>query len=342
MSITPLGPYLIATLARIPLKASAWIRQPNNKIEEWLELQLSTEDHHAIHTATLEGTSHLGDYYRLYAEKKLIASALRRCDRISLLSFPQSIDSTDYSQFISALKREQGVVVALPHYGHYIITAINLMEHAREQRDVFMIYGDPKNHPGNELFDTLSDILFEGRQCRARKLHADARGLATALRALKAGGMVIMMPDVCIDERHAYVIPFLSRQLEIPLGTASLARRSGAALIPIMSHCEGPLKIKTLFGPPIEMGDLRRQERPAFIQADEFLATVEMFGFFESVMKDSPLRWQYVIGHYASSSAFPEARPSDVEATWQAIQETNYLLRARSTAIALDLQERRQ
>ena len=97
MSITPLGPYLIATLARIPLKASAWIRQPNNKIEKWLELQLSTEDHHAIHTATLEGTSHLGDYYRLYAEKKLIASALRRCNQISLLSFAQSIDSTDYS-----------------------------------------------------------------------------------------------------------------------------------------------------------------------------------------------------------------------------------------------------
>ncbi|WP_312319720.1 hypothetical protein [Stenotrophomonas sp.] len=333
---------ITTTLARIGLKSAAWIRQPSQKIEKWLELQLSDEDHHAIHTACVEANSHLGDYYRLYAEKKFIASTLRRCNRESLLSLARSMDRTDYPALTASLEREQGAVIALPHYGHYIITAINLMEHARDRRDVFMLYGNPKKHPGNELFDTLSDILFESPQCRARKLHADARGLATALRALKTGGMVITMPDVCPDEHHAYMIPFLGRRLEIPLGTASLARRSGAALIPAISHCDGPLNIRTLFGQQIDTRDLRSKECTAFSQVDDYRATVEMFVFFESVMRDSPLRWQYVIGHYASSSTFPETRPSDVEATWRTIQESNHLLCARSTAIPLDSQEVRQ
>lgn len=330
------------TLARIAIKSAALARQPNRRIEKWLELQLSEEDHHTIHSACVEANSHLGDYYRLYAEKKFIASQLRRCDRSSLLSLARSMDRTDYPALTATLDREQGAVIALPHYGHYIVTAINLMEHAREHRDVFMLYGDPNKHPGNELFDTLSEILFESRQCRARKLHADARGLATALRALKAGGMVITMPDVCPDEHHAYLIPFLGRRLEIQLGTASLARRSGAVLIPTISHCEGPLRIRTIFGHPISMRDRQREECPAFSQAEDYRATVEMFDFFESVMRDNPLHWQYVISHYASSSGFPETRPSDVEATWRTLQESNHLLRARPTAIALDSQEERQ
>lgn len=342
MSIIPATTSIITTLVRIPLMSAAWIRQPNQKIEKWLQLQLSNEDHRTIHTACEEANSHLGYYYRLYAEKKLIASALRGCNRSSLLSLARSMDRTDYPALTASLECEHGAVIALPHYGHYIITAINLMEHAREHRNVFMLYGDPKKHPGNELFDTLSDVLFESRQCRAKKLHADARGLATALRALKAGGMVITMPDVCPDEHRAYMIPFLGRRLEIPLGTASLARRSGAALIPAISHCEGPLNVRTLFGHKIETRDLRRKECTAFSDADDYRATVEMFGFFENVMRDSPLRWQYVLAHYASNSAFPETSPSDVEATWRTIQESNHLLCARSTPIALDSQETRQ
>lgn len=342
MSMNSFGIRALITLARPSLMAIAGIRRPTRTLDTWLDLRLTTADHATLYTICEEGSAHVGDYYRLYAEKKLIASTLRRCDRPSLLSLARSIDQTDYSQFTATLQGGQGLVIALPHYGHYIVTAINVMEHIRDQRDVYMLYGDPKHHPGNELFDALSRILFVGQHCRARILHADARGLATALRALRTGAILITMPDVCPDEQHAYVIPFLRRQLEIPLGTASLARRSGAALIPAISHCEGPLRIRALFGDHIQVAEHQQSEDQILSQASDYEATLKMFGFFEGVMKRSPLHWQYVITHYGLDSPFPETTPSEVDTTWLALQESNHLLRDHSHAIAIDLHEAQQ
>jgi hypothetical protein len=66
---------------------------------------------------------------------------------------------------------------------------------------------------------------------------------------------------------------------------------------------------------------------------------MEMFDFFESVIKDNPLHWQYVIQHYGSGSSFPNSEPSELEATWQYLQASNPLLRNRDIAIALDTQD---
>ena len=339
MSIITLNTRIMRNLARAVLMASICIRRPGKRVEVWLDLQLSAEDHDSLQTAIQEENAKLGDYYRIYAEKKWIASALRGFDRTRLLCIARSIDQTDYSLLTSTLKHGKGAVIALPHYGHYIISAINLMDHVRERRDVFMLYGSPKNHPGNELFDVLSPILFGERNSGAQVLHSDARGLATALRALRAGAVVITMPDVCPDEHHAFMIPFLKRQLEIPLGTASLARRSGAALIPAISCCEGTLRVRTIFGCHVQTETPRQSERQECSQANDYRSTMEMFDFFESVIKDNPLHWQYVIQHYGSGSSFPTSEPSELEATWQYLQASNPLLRNRDIAIALDTQD---
>lgn len=342
MHIERLTLHGLYAVLRLGLLAVERMTQPNKTLESWLELPLTDIDRASLRSACGESRTRMGGYYRLYAEKKLISSALRRSDGASLLRLARSLDITDYSEFSFRLQDGQGVVIALPHYGHYVVTAINLMEHFRERRDIYMLYGSPEHHPGNALFDVLSGILFGDATCRAKRLHADSRGLATAVRALKAGAILITMPDVCPDEQHAYVIPFLRRQLEIPLGTASLARRSGASLIPAISRHEGPLRFSTLFGKGVSTGLPADRADRALAQASDYGATLKMFEFFETIMAENPTHWQYALGHYASRSPFPVMDPSDVEPTWRCIRDVNPILHAPPVAIELACQEQCQ
>lgn len=281
--------------------------------EQQLGLHLSDSERAAIHSACRMSGLDLDSYYRWYQQKSTISTQLAQLDRHSLLEAIRCIDRSDYSSINERLPSDRGVVIALPHHGHYILSAIRLMESIRHHRDVLIFYGDPTNHSGNELFDDLYRRLFDRPGCRAGIVHSNAKGIATALRALKSGAAVIMMPDVHRLREEAFCIPFLGRRLDVMLGTAAMARRTGSCILPVVSLVDHDFQATAV------LGDLINPSlTPAPVPSDvsDYWTTLEIFRFLEREMGPQIIYWQYIRQHLLQRSRFPHFHPDTVDAAW--------------------------
>ncbi|MBF9137469.1 hypothetical protein I5W36_07375 [Stenotrophomonas maltophilia] len=90
--------------------------------EQQLGLHLSDSERVAIHSACRMSGLDLDSYYRWYRQKSTISSQLAQLDRHSLLEGIRCIDRSDYSSINARLPSDRGVVIALPHHGHYILS----------------------------------------------------------------------------------------------------------------------------------------------------------------------------------------------------------------------------
>lgn len=281
-----------------PLRA---MQRRNAWIERQLQLRISDADVQAIRTAAQEtGRGGLGDFYYWYLKKLLTSRQLRRASPGKLRGVISRWDRTDYAPLHPFVQRDAGCLVAVPHHGHYIGSIIALAEELRRWRPVYVFYGTPEENPGNELFDLLHGRLWNESD-NVHVIHDNRAGLATALRALHAGAVVVIMPDAYRNERDTLLIPFAGRQLNIMLGTAVLARKTGATIIPAVSVPRRGLGFETRFGPPLEM-DGRDAGEPML---HDYSVMLEVFASLESDMIESILCWQYVRSHYAREAMFP-------------------------------------
>lgn len=281
--------------------------------EQQLGLVLSDEERSAIRSACEVSGLGLDSYYRWYQSKASIRSQLAHLDRASLLEAVHGIDRSDYSSIDEKLPKGRGAVIALPHHGHYIVSAVRLMEHIRHLRDIYILYGDPKNHAGNDLFDDLYRRLFAHAGSRAGIIHSNAGGIATALRALKKGAVVIMMPDVHRIREETYCIPFIGRPLDIMLGTAAMARRTGSCILPIVSVVDRELRGCAAIGDPVEPTQTRAS-LPS--EAADYWTTAQFYRFLESSMQPQIIYWQYIRQHFMKNSRFPTFHPNTIDDAW--------------------------
>ncbi len=278
-----------------------------------LGLVLSDGERSAIRSACEFSGLALDSYYRWYQSKASIRSQLANLDRASLLEAVNGIDQSDYSLINEKIPTERGVVIALPHHGHYILSAVRLMEHLRHLRDIYIFYGDPKSHAGNDLFDDLYRRLFAHAGSRAGIIHSNAGGIATALRALKKGAVVIMMPDVHRFREETYCIPFLGRPLDIMLGTAAMARRTGSCILPVVSVVDCELRASAAMDDRVEPTQTRTSLPP---EAADYWTTVKIYRFLERSMGPQIIYWQYVRQHFMKTSSFPKLHPNTIDDAW--------------------------
>lgn len=276
---------------------------------------LSDRERTAIESACHMSGVEPDTYHRWYQQKNTISAQLAHLDRHALLQAIQDIDRSDYSLVDEKLPSNGGLVIALPHHGHYVFCAIQLMEHIRHLRDVHIFYGDPKSHTGNEMFDALYRRIFDHADCRAHIIHSNARGMATALRALRNGAVVLMMPDVHRHREESYCVPFLDRPLDVMLGTAAMARKTGSRIVPIVSRVDAELRSTAVIGESIEPFKSRAL-RPS--DASDYWTTQDIFHFFESIMGPQIIYWQYMRQHFMRSSRFPFMHPDTFDETWRA------------------------
>jgi len=283
------------------------------RVEQRLGLTLSDREREAIYSACQVSGFGLDTYYRWYRQKSAISSKLAHLDHHSILQAIHCIDRSDYSSINEKLPNDRGVVIALPHHGHYILAAVRLMEHIRHLRNVHILYGDPRDHAGNDLFDDLYRRLFDRAGCRAGIIHSNGRGIAKALRALKNGEAIIMMPDVHRHREETYCIPFLGRPLDIMLGTAAMARKTGSCILPVVSVVDAALQATTVFGDTVEP-TLRRAAPSSDVS--DYWTTLDIFQFFERAMGPQIIYWQYVRQHFLKKSEFPIFYPSTMDEAW--------------------------
>jgi lauroyl/myristoyl acyltransferase len=276
----------------------------------------------------------IGAYYHWYLQKLLVARAICKLDRERALALVQVMDHTNYTAAQPVIDSPTGVIIAIPHHAHYILSMTALAERLGQHRPVNVFYGQPATHKGNEVFDRLHQVLFSSLASGVNVIHDNRQGLAKAINGLKNGEIVIIMPDAFQDEDATMMVPFLGRLMNTMLGTAILARKTGSWILPVVSKLHrNRLAFMTHFGTRLDYpangsGLPARQTR-----IHDYAVTHDVFQQFEAAMRDEPHLWQHVRRHFANSAM----RLVDTEALPGILDAMENAPPFRAPDLALDL-----
>lgn len=275
------------------------IRNRSPALELLLKAPLSDQDEAAIRTAHSRPERAVALFYQWYFVKLLFAKVLRSPNRNHILQCVSCIDQTGYRGFDEQLRTNagRGVVLAVPHHGHYIAAVISLVERARLSRPVVIMYGDPASHPSNQLFVGVCSTLWPTPSYNVEFVHTGKRDLRRCLDSLRHGGVLITLPDAYLDRSDTLEFRFLGRPIDLMLGTASLARRSGAVVQPVVAAvCERSGQMSCRFANPIEPPVPNGSDFDPLVA--DYASTMRMFSMIEAEMGSQAIYWQYVRQHF--------------------------------------------
>ncbi|MDA8072741.1 MAG: phosphatidylinositol mannoside acyltransferase [Actinomycetota bacterium] len=174
-----------------------------------------------------------------------------------------------------AVGRGRGVVMALPHLGSWEWGGAWMARHGMPVTAVAEVLRPP--------------ALFEWfvHQRRAMGLDVVPLGAGASgplLRVLKAGGLVGLVADRDLSGAGVPV-QFFGETTTLPAGPATLALRSGAALLPVAIY-QGPgPSHRALVLPPVDLA------RTASLRADVGRVTQALAGVFEILVRRAPDQW---------------------------------------------------
>lgn len=298
-----------------------WLKKPCERVERHLGLTLGDTDRRAVLRACARDGATIGRYYHWYLEKLLVARRLNVATRSGLLDLVKATDVSEFEALDRILDNERSAVLALPHFGHYMLAALSIVTRYSATRDVGLFYGDPTTHRGNKVFDDVHASRFNTpADTRIHVFHANRSGMVDALRLLRGGGLLIMMPDVHLKADETYLVPFVDHAYDVMLGSAAIARKTESALIPILPEPTGPLRFKIRFGEPIEAtADLRDAATSAhYAEWLDYTVTAALFEEYERWMSGHMLLWQYVREHFLREASFVNLSPKTLEQIWPA------------------------
>jgi len=133
----------------------------------------------------------------------------------------QLVKKTEGQQFIDkALKNNQGVIIAMPHYGSWELTSLYCARH----------------YPMTTMYAPQEDIRVEGlmRQARqrtgAKLVPIDNSGIRAMSKALKQGEVISILPDQS-PKNNGLFVPFFGQPCYTMTLLSKLAQKNNATVI---------------------------------------------------------------------------------------------------------------
>jgi phosphatidylinositol dimannoside acyltransferase len=142
----------------------------------------------------------------------------------------------------SAIARGRGVIVVGPHLGNFSLVA---QAAARQGTRVTVVV--ERLRPA-ALFDVFTSLRGSHG---VRIVAAGPEGVRQMLATLRRGEVLALAGDRDVTGGGA-PIPFFDAPAPLPLGPATLALRTGAALLPMFTYRVGPDRSVVVVQPPIE------------------------------------------------------------------------------------------
>lgn len=183
----------------------------------------------------------------------------------------------------AALDSPKPVVVFAPHYGNFAMACLLLVLESAPKKSVSIFFNPPEKNP----YAPRMRRLIENLGCGAQALHNDRGGLLKAFRALHKGGLIGIMPDVFDYEAGTIFVPFFGRFAFAMTGTAFLARKYDATLLPLYAHRTGNGGFEILIDAPVEI------ERTDDLDHDVWHTTAVVFRNIEDHLRRAPEHWMY-------------------------------------------------
>ena len=288
-----------AAFARAMARLLAPIRLLNRNLtplDRLLGRELTIPQVNAIAQACRVDGRRFGAYYHWKFRQIAQVATMRTLERNEAIALVHSNDHSEYGPLDDAMADPRGLLIAIPHHGHYLQGIIAMCERLHLVRDVFVFYESPEAHETNAIFDVIHERVFGSAASKVSILHNNRVGLVRALKELRKGSVVFILPDVFKHVEHTYRVPFCGMQRDFMLGSAVIARRSNTRILPVVAQ---PLQdlfgFANQFGNQIEAG-VTDGSPEGDLHAD-YRATLGMFRAFEPMMKDNLFYWQYAYSH---------------------------------------------
>jgi lauroyl/myristoyl acyltransferase len=191
-----------------------------------------------------------------------------------------------------------GGVVAIPHFAEFVPAIISVALSAPPGRRVAIFYESPDTVANNAVFNRIADRAIPQLDRDVVICHNNASGLASALKVVRSGGTLIIMPDVVKDASLGTAMPFLSRTFVAMTGIGSIVRKTAVPLIPIIPRT--PLDASLSIGTAITvdtLGDPTDGNAEQFPDYIDYCVMRKMFESMDAIIGCRQAFWTYWLCH---------------------------------------------
>ena len=184
----------------------------------------------------------------------------------------------------AVMESDAPVIFVTPHYGNFAAGCLKLIKEIGHRKTINAFYNPPLKNRALQGFEELFHRLGYGYHA----LFNDDTAVLKALRVLKRGEALTMMPDVFDITGHVLYVPFFGRLIPAMAGTALFAIKSRANVI-VGYDCPGPGLASTLkLGAPVYY------EKTGDLEADLSALTAAIFAELEAQIRAAPEHWIYL------------------------------------------------
>lgn len=210
------------------------------------------------------------------------------------------------------LSRTDGLILTTPHYGAFIPLLMKLSQICHGRKKLNVIFNDPKVTPSNAKYGDL----FTRLGCDGAVLYPDRRGTVAALKALKRGECVAILPDVYFDSPTTMAVPFVGRLLRVMPGTAFFATRTNSLVVPLYGVPSASMGFEIIMSEPIKP-DQRKGEDD---QQAQYRLMTTLVAELERQFREHPAHWNYWSSLRERSSKLPRGTLATSEALIAAVR----------------------
>ena len=153
------------------------------------------------------------------------------------------VEILDINHFLEVYSKGKGVIIATGHLGNFDL----LVQLSRERNISVTLLVEPLEP------EALFDLVCSLRSSHGIQLvPVGRRGLGVAMKTLREGGVLAVALDRDI-QRKGTLVDFFGAPARLPQGAVELARRTGAAIVPIFGLRLPKHRYRMIVEPPFVM-----------------------------------------------------------------------------------------
>jgi KDO2-lipid IV(A) lauroyltransferase len=209
-------------------------------------------------------------------------------------SVEERVTSVGWEHIATALDAGRGLILALPHLGGFDFAAAWLAGRGVPPAVVVESVEPP------ELFEWFADVR---RAIGMDVIPLGPDSATEVIRALKSNRIVCLLSDRDIAG-DGMEVEFFGETTTLPGGPATLALRTGAALLPAAVYFRPHGKHFVRIMPPIPV------ERRGRLREDVRRVTQDLARRFEELVRMAPEQWHVMQPNWPSDRAGPEPAPT--------------------------------